>query len=130
MNHTYNTEDDVPVLKDNELLEISVVPIPANPGAIALGLKSGEITRKDAKWLTDSMRREADLMEEQYKSSEKKEKSMTPEQATAIIEGMSKLTEKVGALAAENQTLREQIEAQQQAREAASKEEADNRFGP
>jgi HK97 family phage prohead protease len=32
MNHTYNTEDDVPVLKDNELLEISVVPNPRQPG--------------------------------------------------------------------------------------------------
>jgi len=126
MNHSFEVENDVPVLKDNELLEISVVPIPANPGAIALGLKSGEINRKDAKWLMDSMRAEADLMEEQYKSSEKKEKSMTPEQATAIIEGMSKLTEKVDALTADNQALRDELAAEKQARdeEAAAAQKA------
>jgi HK97 family phage prohead protease len=132
MNHSFEVENDVPVLKDNELLEISVVPIPANPGAIALGLKSGEINRKDAKWLMDSMRSEADLMEEQYKSSEKKEKSMTPEQATAIIEGMSKLTEKVDGLTVDNQALREELAAEKHAREdekeaaqkAAEEEEA------
>ena len=129
MNHTFNIEDDVPVLKDNELLEISVVPIPANPGAIALGLKSGDINRKDAKWLMDSMRAEADLMEDHYKSTAPKEKSMTPEQATAMIEGMSKLTEKVDALATENQTLRDQIAAEQKTREdeAAAKAEADKK---
>src|SRR3954454_22324877 len=31
MNHSFEVENDVPVLRDNELLEISVVPIPANP---------------------------------------------------------------------------------------------------
>jgi HK97 family phage prohead protease len=114
-------DEDAPwILKDNELLEISVVPIPANPGAVALGLKSGDIKRKDAKWLMDSMRAEADLMQRQYEASKpKQDKSMTPEQATALIEGMTKLTEKVDALTAENQTLREQIEAEQKAREDA-----------
>jgi hypothetical protein len=63
-------DDDAPwILKDNELLEISVVPIPANPGAVALGMKSGDIKRKDAKWLMDSMRAEADLMQRQYEAS-------------------------------------------------------------
>jgi hypothetical protein len=119
-------ENDIPVLKDNELLEISVVPIPANPGAMALALKSDGINRKDAKWLMEGMRKEADLLEEQYKSSEpSKEKSMTPEQATAMIEGMAKLTEKVDALAAENQSLREQVEAEQQSRADADKKAAE-----
>jgi HK97 family phage prohead protease len=133
MNHSFEVENDIPVLKDNELLEISVVPIPANPGAMALALKSDGINRKDAKWLMEGMRKEADLLEEQYKSSEpSKEKSMTPEQATAMIEGMAKLTEKVDALTAENQTLREQVEAEQQARadadkKAAEEEEAKNK---
>jgi len=128
MNHSFEVENDIPVLKDNELLEISVVPIPANPGAIALGLKSGEVTRKDAKWLMDSMRKEADLMEEQYKSSEPEEKSMTPEQATAVVEGMSKLTEKVDALTADNQALRDELAAEKQAHDeeaAAAKKAAE-----
>jgi HK97 family phage prohead protease len=129
INHSFEVENDIPVLKDNELLEISVVPIPANSGAVALGLKAGDMNRKDARWLMDSMRKEADLLEEQYKAAEpNKEKSMTPEQATAMIEGMAKLTEKVDALAAENQTLREQIETEQQAREdAAAQAEAEKK---
>ena len=35
------------VLKNNELLEVSVVPIPANPRAIALSMKDGSLSRKD-----------------------------------------------------------------------------------
>jgi len=132
-NHSFEVENDIPVLKDNELLEISVVPIPANAGAVAVGLKSGQINRKDAKWLMDSMRREADLVEEQYKTSEpNKERSMSPEQATAMIEGMSKLTEqvtglssKVDTLASENESLREELAAEKQAREEAEKQAAE-----
>jgi hypothetical protein len=41
--NSFEVENDIPVLKDNELLEISVVPIPANPGAMALALKSDGI---------------------------------------------------------------------------------------
>ena len=54
---------------------------------------------------------------------------MTPEQATAMIEGMSKLTEKVDALATENQTLRDEIAAEQKRREdeATAKAEADQK---
>jgi HK97 family phage prohead protease len=37
--HTMEFEDDVPVLKDNELLEVSVVAIPANRNALALSYK-------------------------------------------------------------------------------------------
>ena len=130
MNHTFEYENDIPVLKDNELLEISVVPIPANAGAVALGLKSGDINSKDAKWLMESMRREADLLEEQYKASQpNKEKSMTPEQANAIIEGMSKLSEKVDTLASDNQSLRDELAADKKEREdeAAAKADADKK---
>ena len=59
--HTLEWLDDTPVLKDNELLEISIVPIPANPRAVALDFKAGSINRKDADWLMASMRKEADL---------------------------------------------------------------------
>jgi HK97 family phage prohead protease len=125
INHSFEIDQDIPVLKDNELLEISVVPIPANSGAIALGMKSGEINRKDAKWLMDSMRREADLMEEQYNSFEaSKEKSMTPEQANAIIEGISKLTESVAELKAENETLKTTIDELKPAAETEEEKQA------
>lgn len=113
INHSFEVEEDVPILKDNELLEISVVPIPANAGAVALSLKAGEINRKDAKWLMDSMRKEADLMEALYDASSEptnKEKSMTPEQATALIEGMAKLTERLEDQAKTIETLATTVE--------------------
>lgn len=100
--HTMEFEDDIPVLKDNELLEISVVPIPANPRAIALALKEGSVSRKDAKWLLESMQNESAALEAELKSQEandnKKEKSMTEEQAAAMLETVTKLAEKVDGL--------------------------------
>lgn len=130
--HTEEYEDDVPVLKDNELLEISIVPIPANPRAVMLALKSGEIDPKTAEWMAESMRAEADLVEAQIKSqSTTKEKStMTPEQAQALVDGLTNLnttitalTEKVEAQATEIAALKpvappEETEEQKTAREA------------
>lgn len=135
INHSEEMDNDTPVLKDNELLEISVVPIPANARAVALSLKEGTLSTKDAKWLMDSMRKEAAFIEEQMKQSEQvhKEKSMTDEQAQALIDGMAKLTEKVDALTTENAALKEQVEAlkpaeetdeEKAAREAAEQEAA------
>lgn len=119
INHTFNTEEDTPVLKDNELLEISVVPIPANSGAVALELKTGEINRKDAKWLVDGMSKEIELMQKQLDATKPttKEKSMTDEQAQALIDGMAKLTEKVEVLATENQALKDEVTALKPAEE-------------
>ncbi|WP_407107249.1 HK97 family phage prohead protease [Rhodococcus aetherivorans] len=67
--HTIDTEDDIPVLKDNELLELSVVAIPANPNAIALDYKAGNLSRNDATWLMKSMRDEAIRIEQQLKDA-------------------------------------------------------------
>lgn len=67
--HTINYEDDVPVLTDNELLEISAVPIPANPNAIALAYKSGQIRREDALWLMKSMQDATKHIEAQLKEA-------------------------------------------------------------
>jgi len=126
VNHTFEYEEDTPVLKDNELLEISVVPIPANSGAIALELKSGEINRKDAKWLVDGLRKEADLMQKQLDSTNptNKEKQMTDEQAQSVIDGIAKLTEKVDTLSTENQTLKDQLEALKPAAETEEEKTA------
>lgn len=99
--HSYNTDDDTPVLKDNELLEISIVPIPANPRAVALAYKEGSISKKDATWLMDSMRKESDLLEAQMKAQEEheiKEKNMTDEQAKALIDSVATLTKSVDEL--------------------------------
>ncbi len=132
--HTEELQNDVPVLKDNELLEISVVAIPANPRAVALAYKGGDIAEKDARWLVDSMRKEIDFVEAQTKVIKQETKSMTEEQAAALIDGMAKLTEKVDAQAEENKTLREEIAAlkpkeetaeEKATREAAEKDAAD-----
>ena len=72
-NHTFEIENDTPVLRDNDLLEISVVPIPANPGAIALDYKAGGMTKKDATWLMDSMRKELDALDVQMKQDNNSE---------------------------------------------------------
>lgn len=96
--HTIDTEEDTPVLKDNELLEISIVPIPANPRAVALSLKEGSISRKDAEWLMKSMRDEAEAVDGQLKAlaTNEKEKKMTDETAKALIDSVKKLTEEFG----------------------------------
>lgn len=97
--HSEEYVNDIPVLKDNELLEISIVPIPANPRAIALSLKEGTLSRKDAKWLMDTMRKESDLIEAQMKAEEQhKEKNMTDEQAKALIDAVANVTKTVEEL--------------------------------
>lgn len=126
MNHTFEVEEDTPVLKDNELLEISVVPIPANPRAVALALKEGSISTKDAKWLMDSMRKEADLLESQMKQAKQvnKENAMDKEQAQALIDGMAKLSEKVDTLTEDNKTLREELATLKPAEETEEEKKA------
>lgn len=67
--HSYEMEEDVPVLKDNELLEISIVPIPANANAVALAFKEGTLNRNDAKWMLKSMQEGAAALEQQLKEA-------------------------------------------------------------
>jgi HK97 family phage prohead protease len=68
--HSFEMEDDTPVLKDNELLEVSVVAIPANPNALALDYKAGEMREKDAQYLIDTMRAEANAIEKTMKAKD------------------------------------------------------------
>lgn len=53
-----NQEYDNNELTKNELLEISIVPIPANPNAILLAAQDGSISRKDAAFLATAMEKE------------------------------------------------------------------------
>lgn len=104
--HTIEYEDDVPVLKDNELLEVSVVAIPANPNAVALAVKAGEINKKEAAWLMKSMREEADLIEAQLSADE----AADPDLAAKVAELEQQLQEAndaKAALEAENAELKE-----------------------
>ncbi len=53
-----NNEYDNNELTTNELLEISIVPIPANPNAILLAAQDGSISKKDAQFLAKAMEKE------------------------------------------------------------------------
>lgn len=68
--HSLEWDEDTPVLKDNELLEVSLVGIPANPNAVALSFKAGQITQRDATYLIKSMRDEAEALEAQVKAAD------------------------------------------------------------
>lgn len=139
--HSEEMQDDVPVLKDNELLEISIVAIPANPRAIALAYKGGDITEKDARWLVASMRKEIDFVEAQTKVIKQEKKSMTEEQEktlNALLEGVTKLTETVDALTTGLEAVQKDVEglkppvetdeekATREAEEAKAAKEAEN----
>lgn len=96
-------------LKNNELLEISVVPIPANPRAFALSYKAGEITKKDAKYLIDSMKTEVETLEKQLDAEdtgELKEKDVEELQAQ-----MTQMIELLGKQGEEMTAMRERLEA-------------------
>lgn len=95
--HTLEFENDVPVLKDNELLEVSVVAIPANPNAIALDYKAGEMKKKDAEFLITSMRDEADRLEKELKTKEGDTK--TTDELQAELEEATKRAEEAEARA-------------------------------
>lgn len=53
--------DNVELTK-NELLEISIVPIPANPNAIVLAAKDGLISKKDAQFMAKAMEKELEAL--------------------------------------------------------------------
>ncbi|MBB0998292.1 hypothetical protein G6024_14560 [Dietzia maris] len=101
--HTLEFEDDVPVLKDNELLEVSCVPIPANANAVALALKEGSLNRKDAQWMLRSMREASINLEDQLKKKDAPEGEETnveevKEQLKSITDLMTSLSETVTTL--------------------------------
>ena len=132
VNHSSETVNDIPVLKDNELLEVSIVPIPANPRALALQMREGSISHKDGQWLLDNMRKEADWVEKQLSVDDAKgsikEKAMEEkiDQLTGLIaklaESQTALTDAVAALtpAAETAEAKTAREAQETADKAAA----------
>lgn len=98
--------NEPPRLKENELLEISVVAIPANPNAVALDLREGSMKVKDAQFLMKSMREEADRIEAEL--ARKKDASGTEvdnaeiaalqADVTEIKSGMTTLSEGLATL--------------------------------
>lgn len=89
--HTLEYDDDTPILKDNELLEVSVVAIPANPNAIALDYKAGELKTKDANFLIKSMREEADRLEAEMKSADDTEQPSIEDLQAQLAEALGRI---------------------------------------
>lgn len=101
--HTFKTLDDdneTDVLADNELLEFSIVPIPANPSAVALAMNDGSIEEKDAKFMLKTYKAEASYLEKSLCGimsakktdattiNDKGEKAMTDEEIAKIAEAV------------------------------------------
>lgn len=99
-------KDGTPLLLDNTLLETSIAPIPANPGAVALAFKAGDLNKKDAQWLMDSMRKETAYLEEQMKESDNtKENPMNDKLANQLSALLGAVTSLATAQAETNKSL-------------------------
>ncbi|SIS11445.1 HK97 family phage prohead protease [Williamsia sterculiae] len=125
INHSWEVEEDVPILRDNELLEVSIVPIPANPRAIALALKDGGLTTKDARWMMDSMRKEADQLEAQLKHDNNESGESMDElktQIAALTDTIGKIAESVNSVSEQNAAIVAKFEADEAARAEAEKQ--------
>lgn len=99
--HAYkntDTDDSPTILSDNELLEFSIVPIPANPQAVALAVADESISEKDAKWLIKQYDTESEYLKKSIydimtknndsKTSNKGDKQMSDEEITKLAEAL------------------------------------------
>ena len=107
--------DGIPVLMNNKLLETSCVLVPANPRAIALSFKDGSLTRKDALYLQDSMKKELAFIEEQLKEEELDD--MTTKDATELNSKLDQVLELVGKIGGEVADLKAEVDTLSQARQ-------------
>lgn len=107
--HTFkklSDEDDTDVLADNELLEFSIVPIPANPSAVALALGDGSIEEKDAKYMLKTYKSEAEYLEKSLcdiMTSSKTDGTSNKRKEDGIMsdEDIAKIAEAVGTAVSE-----------------------------
>lgn len=106
--HAEDKQGETPVLKDCELLEISVVPIPANPRAVALAYTEGSISRKDATFLKDSMEKEIELLQKEL-DNDTKELSMD-ELTKAIADLTTAVTAQGQVLASIDENVKKMVD--------------------
>lgn len=107
--HTFKKladDDDTDVLADNELLEFSIVPIPANPSAVALALGDGSIEEKDAKYMLKTYKSEAEYIEKSLcdiMASSKTDGNSNSRKEKGIMsdEDIAKIAEAVGTAVSE-----------------------------
>ena len=105
--HTFKKLDDdsdTDVLADNELLEFSIVPIPANPSAVALALGDGSIEEKDAKlkaYKTEAQFIEKSLCDIMTSNKTDGNSKSRKEDGTMSDEDIAKIAEAVGTAVSE-----------------------------
>lgn len=126
-----NTESEGDELTKNELLEISLVPIPANPNAIALAYETGDINQKDAEWLVKNF--ESSLESLKKTMNNKKEGNiMNAEQEKMLTDTVEKLTElsaSVETLAQNVQTVVEKLTTAPEKKSGTPAKKKDNDEG-
>lgn len=86
------------VLTNNELLEFSLVPIPANPQAVALAYEDGSINEKDAKFMLKAYQSEAKFLENSLCDTIKNKNASNKESNAMSDEDINKLAEALGAV--------------------------------
>lgn len=90
-------------LTKNELLEISIVPIPANPNAIVLAARDGLISKKDATFLAKAMEKELEglrkLKESDNNIDMEQLQQLLDEKLQPINDKLAKLDEAVEGVA-------------------------------
>lgn len=107
--HTFKKldgDEETDVLADNELLEFSIVPIPANPSAVALALGDGSIEEKDAKYMLKAYKTEASFIEKSLcdiMASNKTDGNSKSRKEDGIMsdEDIAKIAEAVGTAVSE-----------------------------
>lgn len=97
-----NKEREGNELQVNELLEISVVPVPANPNAFALAFEAGEINKSDAQWLVKNFQTSIDSLKKSIEN--KKEGNIMTEAQEKLL---NETAEAVTALKAQQDTILE-----------------------
>jgi HK97 family phage prohead protease len=94
-----NLEYDNNELTKNELLEVSIVPIPANPNAIVLAAQDGLISRKDAQFMAKAMEKELEGLRN-IKDADKVEDMEQLQQfiTDALQQGLQPINDKLAEL--------------------------------
>lgn len=94
-----STDDEITVLSDNELLEFSIVPIPANPNAVALAFEDGSITESDAKFMLKAYEGESNFLKTSLCDTIKKtQPAQNKENKGMSDDDIKKLAEALGAV--------------------------------
>lgn len=106
-------KDGIPILKHNELLELSVVGIPANPRAVALAYEMGDLNKQDLDFLDDSVKsyqkqlkniiKDAIIGGKETNMSDEDIKKISEALKTALGETLAPINEKLDKLAGQDE---------------------------